>query len=216
MNDWIAADWPAPEKIVAGTTLRNNDLSSLPLPGEVCWLNQVHGKDVVTAGPFETPPEADGSAGRGAGYVCAVRTADCLPVLMCSADGSVFAAAHAGWRGLAAGVIENTLAKLDVAPTDLLVWLGPAISQPSFEVGEEVREAFLAVDQQAGDCFMANSRQRWQADLYGLARRRLTAAGVRNVFGGGFCTFLDGESFFSYRRDPKCGRMVSFVGLNTP
>jgi len=179
MNDWIAADWPAPENIVAGTTLRSNDQTSLPLSGEVCWLSQVHGTNVVTAGQFDSPPEADGSAGRGAAFICAVQTADCLPVLICSTDGSVFAAAHAGWRGLAAGVIENTLAKLEVDPADLLIWLGPAISQPSFEVGDEVREAFLSVDREAGECFEANSRQRWQADLYGLARRRLSAAGVR-------------------------------------
>jgi YfiH family protein len=216
MDDWIAADWPAPENIVAGTTLRNNDMSSLPLYGEYCWLSQVHGTNIVSAGHFDAPPEADGATGCGAEYVCAVRTADCLPVLMCSTDGSVFAAVHAGWRGLAAGVIENTLARLETDPADLLVWLGPAISQPSFEVGDEVREAFLAVDPKAGECFEANSRQRWQADLYGLARRRLDAAGVRNVFGGGFCTFLEEERFFSYRRDPKCGRLVSFVGLNTP
>ncbi len=216
MNDWIAADWPAPENIVAGTTLRNHDLSSLPLSGEHCRLSQVHGTNVISAGHYDTPPEADGSTGSSADHVCVVRTADCLPVLMCSTDGSVFAAAHAGWRGLAAGVIENTLAKLEVDPADLLVWLGPAISQPSFEVGDEVREAFLLVDQGASDCFEANSRQRWQADLYGLARRRLNAAGVRNIFGGGFCTYLDDERFFSYRRDPECGRLVSFVGLNTP
>jgi len=216
MNDWIAADWPAPENIVAGTTLRGHDLSSLPLSGEQCWLSQVHGTNVVSAGHFDTPPEADGSTGCGAGNVCVVCTADCLPVLMCSTDGSVFAAAHAGWRGLAAGVIENTLAKLEVHPADLLIWLGPAISQPSFEVGDEVREAFLQVDRDADNCFEVNSRQRWQADLYGLARRRLNAAGVRNIFGGGFCTYLDDERFFSYRRDPGCGRLVSFVGLNTP
>jgi purine-nucleoside/S-methyl-5'-thioadenosine phosphorylase / adenosine deaminase len=216
MNDWIAADWPAPENIVAGTTLRGHDLSSLPLSGKQCWLRQVHGTKVVSAGHFDTPPEADGSTGRGTGNVCVVCTADCLPVLMCSTDGSVFAAAHAGWRGLAAGVIENTLAKLEVDPADLLVWLGPAISQPSFEVGDKVREAFLQVDPDADTCFEVNSRQRWQADLYGLARRRLNAAGVRNIFGGSFCTYLDEERFFSYRRDPGCGRLVSFVGLNTP
>lgn len=216
MNDWVAADWPAPSSIIAGTTLRNHDLSSLPLPGEYCWLSQVHGTNIVAATHFDAPPAADGSTGHDAGYVCVVRTADCLPVLMCATDGSVFAAAHAGWRGLAAGVIENTLAKLDLDPADLLVWLGPAISQPSFEVGDEVKEAFLLADPGASDCFEANSRRRWQADLYGLARRRLNAAGVRNIFGGDFCTYLDDERFFSYRRDPECGRLVSFVGLNTP
>ena len=216
MSDWIAADWSAPENIVAGTTLRTADEAALPLPGEPCWLNQVHGSNVVSAGPFDTPPDADGSINGKSGFICAVRTADCLPVLMCSADGAAFAAAHAGWRGLAAGVIENTIAKLKVNAADLRVWLGPAISQPSFEVGDEVREAFLSHDPNAGGCFEANSRGRWQADLYGLARQRLHAAGVSDVSGGGFCTYTDRDRFYSYRRNPDCGRMVSFVGLKTP
>jgi len=216
MNDWIAADWSAPENIVAGTTLRTADVAALPLPGEPCWLNQVHGSDIVSAGPFDTPPDADASINGRPEFVCVVRTADCLPVLMCSADGGVFAAAHAGWRGLAGGVIENTIAKLKVKAADLRVWLGPAISQPSFEVGDEVREAFLSHDPNAGGCFEANSRGRWQADLYGLARQRLHAAGVSDVSGGGFCTYIDRDRFYSYRRNPDCGRMVSFVGLKTP
>ena len=216
MNDWIAADWPAPENIVAGTTLRTHDLSVLPLPGEPCWLNQVHGTTVVTADDFHAPPDADASVQGSAPFFCVVRTADCLPVLMCTKDGAVFAAAHAGWRGLAAGIIENTVTKLGADPADLLVWLGPAISQPSFEVGDEVREAFLLSDPNAADCFEANSRGRWQADLYGLARRRLDAAGVNKIFGGGFCTYLDDKRFFSYRRDPECGRLATFIGLNTP
>ena len=216
MSDWITADWPAPAEIVAGTTLRTHDLAVLPVPGECCWLRQVHGTNIVSAGHFDTPPTADGSVGGSSGHVCVVQTADCLPVLMCAADGSAFAAAHAGWRGLAAGVIENALARLAVDPADLLVWLGPAISQPSFEVGDEVREAFLLSDPAAESCFEANARGRWQADLYSLARRRLNAAGVSNVFGGGFCTYLDDARFFSYRRDSDCGRLISFVGLKTP
>lgn len=216
MSDWVAADWPAPENIVAGTTLRTNDLATLPVPGEYCWLHQVHGTNIVSAGHFDTPPVADGSISDPSGHVCVVQTADCLPVLMCSADGSVFAAAHAGWRGLAAGVIENTLAKLAVDPAGMLVWLGPAISQPSFEVGDEVREAFLVSDPGAIGCFEANARGRWQADLYALARRRLNAAGVGNIFGGSFCTYLDDARFFSYRRNPDCGRLVSFVGQKAP
>jgi purine-nucleoside/S-methyl-5'-thioadenosine phosphorylase / adenosine deaminase len=216
MSDWLAANWPAAENIVAGTTLRNYDQPSLPLSGTPCWLNQVHGTNVVTAGRFGAPPDADGVVGRGAGSVCVVRSADCLPVLMCATDGSVFAAAHAGWRGLAAGILENTLAMLDLDPRQLLVWFGPAISQPSFEVGDEVRQEFLRSDPDAGDCFTANARQRWQADLYALARRRLQAAGVRNIFGGGLCTYLDRERFFSYRRNPECGRLVTFVGLRSP
>ncbi len=216
MSSWIAADWPAPPGIIAGTTLRTHGESALPVAGNPCWLRQVHGADVVTAGPFDTPPEADGSTNGAAGHFCVVRSADCLPVLMCSTDGSVFGAAHAGWRGLAAGIIENTIARLAVKPGDLQVWLGPAISQPSFEVGAEVREAFMDHDARASACFDANARGRWQADLYGLARQRLVAAGVSRVFGGGFCTYLDIEQFDSYRRDPECGRAVSFVGVKSP
>jgi len=196
--------------------LRTHDLSALPLPGEPCWLNQVHGTHIVTSGRFDKPPEADGATSGDSGHVCVVRTADCLPLLICSGDGSVFAAVHAGWRGLAAGVIENAIAKLGRNPADLLVWFGPAISQPAFEVGAEVREAFLISDANATACFEANSRGRWQADLYGLARRRLNAAGVTNIFGGGLCTYLDDERFFSYRRDPDCGRLVSFIGPKSP
>ncbi len=216
MNDWIAADWSAPRHIVAGTILKGTAESTLPLPGNPCYLNQVHGSKVVIAGRFDSPPSADGSVSGNSKYVCVVRTADCLPVLLCSADGSVFGAAHAGWRGLAAGVIENTIAALSADPAEVLVWLGPAISQPSFEVGEEVRAVFVKVDPKAAECFVANSRGRWQADLYGLAKQRLLAAGVRNISGGGYCTYLDEQRFHSYRRDPACGRMVSFVGSNAP
>jgi YfiH family protein len=216
MSDWIAADWPAPKTIVAGTTLRTGDASALPLLGQPCWLNQVHGSTVVAAGSYDEAPEADASVKGPDPFWCAVRTADCLPVLVCSEDGGVFGAAHAGWRGLAAGVIENTVALLDHDPSNLLVWLGPAISQPSFEVGDEVRAAFVAHDASAGACFAANTRGRWQADLYGLARQRLTSVGVSQVYGGGFCTFLDDKRFYSYRRNPDCGRLVSFVGLRAP
>jgi len=201
---------------VAGTLLKGSGEAELPLPGRPCILRQVHGTDVVTAGPFEAPPEADASVGKDSKHICVVRTADCLPVLMCAADGRVFGAAHAGWRGLAAGVIETTLAKMAVDPAELLVWLGPAISQPSFEVGDEVKAAFVAVDPGATTCFIPNARGRWQADLYGLARQRLASAGVRHIYGGGYCTYLDIQRFHSYRRDPGCGRMLSFVGSNSP
>ncbi|MCP4303216.1 MAG: peptidoglycan editing factor PgeF [Gammaproteobacteria bacterium] len=213
--DWIRADWPAPGNIVAGTTLRTGSIASLELPGEPCWLNQVHGADVVSAGHFDDPPAADASVGCKAGDVCAVRTADCLPVLFCASDGAEVAAAHAGWRGLAEGIIEATVAKINRAPDDLLVWLGPAISQPAFEVGPEVKAAFIAQDPRAEGCFVANDRGRWQADLYELARRRLTAIDITRIHGGGYCTFADEERFFSYRRNPDCGRMVSFVAIKT-
>lgn len=216
MTDWIAADWPAPRHIIAGTMLRSAGDSALPVSGEPFFLNQVHGSDVVIAGYFDSPPSADGSVSGNSKYVCVVRTADCLPVLLCSTDGSVFGAAHAGWRGLAAGVIEKTIAALSADPADVLVWLGPAISQPSFEVGEDVRKVFVSGDPKAAECFVANSRGRWQADLYGLARQKLTAAGVLDIHGGGYCTYLDEQRFHSYRRDPACGRLVSFVGSTRP
>lgn len=213
--DWMKADWPAPETIVAGTTLRNVGLADLELPGEPCWLNQVHGADVVVAGRFDKPPDADGAISQNPGDVCVVRTADCLPILFCSTTGDEVAAAHAGWRGLAAGIIEATVAKMTRDAGDLLAWLGPAISQPAFEVGEEVRQALLANDPAAACCFVANDRGRWQADLYALARRRLAAAGVTDIYGGGYCTYADRERFFSYRRSQDCGRMVSFVAIKT-
>jgi hypothetical protein len=214
-TEWIPADWPAPDKIVAGTTLRGGSIASLELPGEPSWLNQQHGTNVVAAGLYDTPPDADASVGHKPGDVCVVKTADCLPVLFCSTDGAEIAAAHAGWRGLAEGVIEATVAKIAHEPGDLLAWMGPAISQPAFEVGDEVKDAFVAHDPGSAACFLENERGRWQADLYELARRRLSALGVTAVFGGGYCTYTDCERFFSYRRDPGCGRMVSFVAIKT-
>ena len=210
----IRPEWPAPASIVAGTTLL--DTPDDALPAGIALLNQVHGPRVVAIDEVRAaaePLDADAVTGFAAGHVCAVRTADCLPVLFCTRDGSEIAAAHAGWRGLAAGVLENTVAALRSGPAELLAWFGPAISQPNFEVGDEVREAFTAQDPDAAMCFAANERGRWQADLYALGRRRLAAAGVTRVFGGGWCTFADSARFHSYRRDPDCGRMVSFIAL---
>lgn len=210
----ITPDWPAPANVVAGSTTRNS--ASGELPEDLCYLNQVHGAVVVPAAALRDgaePPDADAVTASRAGEVCAVRTADCLPVLFCSTDGARAAAAHAGWRGLAAGVLENTIDALGVAPDTLMVWLGPAIARPNFEVGDEVRAAFLAHDADAAACFEPNPRGRWQADLYALAKQRLAGAGVEAVFGGGWCTFADPERFFSYRRGKDTGRMVSFVTL---
>ena len=210
----IIPDWPAPPNIVAGTTIIGTRDDALP--DGIRWLNQVHGARVVPIADVraaETPPDADAVTGNSAGDVCAVRTADCVPVLFCARDGSEVAAAHAGWRGLVAGVLENTVAALDAAPAELLAWLGPAISQPNFEVGEEVRQAFLGDDAGAAACFAPNARGRWQADLYALAARRLAGCGVTAVYGARWCTFADPRRFHSYRRDPDCGRMVSFAGL---
>ncbi|MEL7187590.1 MAG: peptidoglycan editing factor PgeF [Pseudomonadota bacterium] len=214
--DWIRADWPAPASVVAGTTLRSRDGKALPVAGTPCWLQQVHGSRVVAASAYDDMPEADASVSGDEGYICVVRTADCLPVLLCSRDGLSFAAAHAGWRGLAAGVLENTVATLGVAGSELLAWLGPAISQPSFEVGGEVRAAFVDHDAQAAMFFEPNARGRWQADLYGLARQRLASVGVNDTYGGGLCTVADEKRFFSYRRDADSGRMLSFIATASP
>jgi YfiH family protein len=207
---WIAAEWPAPEGIVAGTTLRGSDFE---LPAAPRWLNQVHGADVARwedLGAGEAP-EADAIVSSQSDSLCVVRTADCLPVLLCARDGSEIAAVHAGWRGLAAGVIEAAIDALQTAPANLLAWFGPAISQPAFEVGAEVREAFCAASAAAETAFERNSRGRWQADLYRLGRQRLSAAGVDKVYGGGLCTHQDAERFYSYRRDGSTGRLLSFI-----
>lgn len=210
-DDWIRAEWPAPDGIVAGTTLRH---SKFELPVKPQWLNQVHGARVVRAQSrdFDNgPPDADSIVADKPGDICVVSTADCLPVLFCSEDGGEIAAAHAGWRGLAAGIIEQSISAMAAQPEELLVWLGPAISQPAYEVDAEVRDLFLASDDAADAAFVANQRGRWQADLYLLARQRLRNAGVSRVFGGGLCTYADKARFYSYRRDGSTGRMLSFV-----
>jgi len=210
----ITPNWPVPENVFAGTTTRNaaDDL----LPEGVSFLNQVHGATVVTAETVRGSQEAvnaDAVVGFEPGDICAVRTADCLPVLFCSADGRNIAAAHAGWRSLAGGVLENTVAAMQCRAADLVAWFGPAISQANFEVGEDVRSVFISTDPAAEVLFTANDRGRWQADLYGLARRRLHQCGVQAIYGGGLCTFADSRSFYSYRRAAETGRMVSFVAL---
>lgn len=211
-TEWLSADWPAPSTIVAGTTLRSG--ADFRLPAEPRWLRQVHGTQVVHVDDdafAAGPPEADASIADRPGTICVVRTADCLPVLFASRDGSEIGAAHAGWRGLAAGVLEATVQALGSDPEELLAWLGPGISQPAFEVGPEVRAAFLDRDAAAESAFLENARGRWQADLERLARQRLAAAGVTAVYGCGLCTYSDPGRFYSYRRDGETGRMVSFV-----
>lgn len=210
-GDWIRADWPAPSNVLAGTTLRGSDFE---LPAESLWLDQVHGARVVraaTADFDDGPPAADAIVADQSGICCIVRTADCLPVLLCAADGSEIAAVHAGWRGLAAGIVDATIAAMGPPASDILAWFGPAISQPAFEVGAEVRDAFLANDSAAEIAFVVNDRGRWQADLYSLAAQQLANAGVRQVFGGGLCTYADKSRFYSYRRDGDTGRLQSFI-----
>jgi YfiH family protein len=164
-------------------------------------------------GPRARPPTADASVARGPGHVCAIRVADCMPVLFAARDGSVVGAAHAGWRGLAGGVLEATIGRLGVPATELIAWMGPAIGPKHFEVGQDVRVAFTATDAGAASAFVANARGRWQGDLYALARRRLSALGVSGIYGGGWCTFAEAGRFFSYRRDGQCGRMAALIWI---
>lgn len=189
---------------------------ALTLPAEPFWLHQVHGCDVADADVASTgsPCAADAAVATQPGRVCAVLTADCLPVLFCSRAGDWVAAAHAGWRGLAAGVLERAVARAPVPPAGVLAWLGPAIGPGAFEVGPEVRTAFLADDAGAAACFAPSPAGRWLADLYGLARRRLTQCGVGSVGGGGLCTYTDARRFFSFRRDGTTGRMASVIWLD--
>jgi purine-nucleoside/S-methyl-5'-thioadenosine phosphorylase / adenosine deaminase len=190
------------------------------LPAEPIWLTQVHGTRVVDVGALGafgdavgSASEADAAVARTPGRVCVIQVADCMPVLFAARDGSAVGAAHAGWRGLAGGVLEQTIAKLGVPPAQLVAWLGPTISQKNFEVGDDVRAAFTKDDAGAAVAFEANSRGRWQCDLYALARRRLAALGVSDVSGGGWCTFADPTRFFSFRRDGQCGRMVALIWM---
>ena len=211
-TDWIHAEWPVAENIVAGTTTRESGMPDLPT--EPLWLNQVHGATVLSASDpvfGEVPPDADAIVATNTNDVLAVKTADCLPVLLCSKSGDEVAAAHCGWRGLATGILANTVAAMATPPDDLLVWFGPAISQFAYEVGDDVRDAFVLVDGEAAACFTSNDNGRWQADLYGLARLKLAATGVTQIFGGGLCTFNDPKRFFSYRRERSSGRIISFI-----
>lgn len=237
--DWIEPEWPAPSGVRAVATTRRGGLSRGPyaswnlgdhvgddpaavdanrrllrerlgLPAEPLWLRQVHGCTVADVGGCE----ADAAVAFAPGQVCAVLTADCLPLLFCDRSGTRVAAVHAGWRGLAAGVIEAAVARLGVAPDSLLCWLGPAIGPEAFEVGDEVRQAFLTHGPSGGEvAFRPSPSGRWLADLYALAGLRLRALGVSGVWGGGLCTYQDAERFFSYRRDGLTGRMASLVWI---
>jgi len=245
---FIEPDWPAPAGVFALSSTRQGGASlppfdsfnlaqhvaddpalvaanrellarALPAGSEVQWLHQVHGVRVVQAGQGAACPEADASWSEQAGAVCAVMTADCLPVLFCSRSGDRVAAAHAGWRGLLGGVLEATVEALAAPPGELLAWLGPAIGPRAFEVGAEVRDAFLTAqgaDQQAIEhCFQPSTARagHYFADLYALARIRLNAAGLTGVYGGDYCTYSDAQRFFSYRRDGQTGRMASLIML---
>jgi YfiH family protein len=209
----IVPDWPAPPGVRALVTTRGE--ADPPLPGAPAWLRQVHGADVVDAALAADAPQADASFARAANVVCVVKAADCLPVLLADDAASVVGAAHAGWRGLAAGVLEATVDAMRVAPERLLAWLGPAIGPKAYEVGPEVREAFLARDARAAAAFTQNRPGHWLLDLYLVARQRLAARGVTRVFGGAFCTYSDPARFPSFRRDGSRERIAAFVWLES-
>jgi len=238
----IIPNWPAPARVWAVSTTRLGGISSPPydslnlaghvgddpvrvagnrrqlaavlgLSTEPAWLEQVHGIHAVAAETVSAPVVADAAWTREPSRPCVVMTADCLPVLLCDRAGTVVAAVHAGWRGLAGGVIAATVARMGVPPMELLAWLGPAIGPEAFEVGEEVRDAFIALDRASASCFQPSPAGRWLADIYGLARLQLRRLYVTAVYGGHACTFGEPERFFSYRRESATGRMASLIWL---
>ncbi len=240
--EWLEPEWPAPPGVRVISTLRQGGSSLVPyaslnlathvgdasanveanrrllrsaahLPSEPMWLEQVHGTEVVSHDGRSDVPRADAAMTQGRRRVCAVLTADCLPVVLADRAGSRVAVAHAGWRGLAQGVVEATVRALHCPPAELLAWLGPAIGQQAFEVGAEVRDAFVARSAQLSGCFAENERGRFQADLCGLATALLADAGVTAVHGGGWCTASDPQRFFSFRRDGATGRMATLAWL---
>ena len=243
MIEVVRPDWEAPGSVRAISTTRVGGGSNAPfgslnlaehvgddpetvrlnrgkladgfgLPSEPVWLNQIHSTQVKRVNLAPVTESADASWTDKPGVVCAVMTADCLPLLLCDHTGVRVAAAHAGWRGLLNGIIESTLEALAVPGSQLLAWMGPAIGPDAFEVGDEVRQAFVAVDPGAATAFQAKGDGKWLADLYALTSRRLRAQGVDRISGGEYCTYTDSDRFFSYRRDGVTGRMASLIWID--
>jgi len=236
--DWIVPGWPAPANVKALITTRAGGVSKGPfasfnlglrtgddpqavaanrdrlnslLPQQPSWLRQVHGTSVIEADTLAGRPEADAGIARRPGTVCAVLVADCIPVLLADRAGTTIAIAHAGWRGLAGGVIENTARRMAVDPRGLIAYLGPGIGPGAFEVGADVRDAFLACDADAAAAFTPHAAGKWLADLFLLARQRLRRAGVGEIHGGALCTYSNARRFFSYRRERTTGRMAALI-----
>jgi len=239
--DWIIPDWPTPPGVKAVSTTRAGGVSTgvyasfnlgehvgdapraaaenrrrlragLSLGHEPHWLKQVHGTTVARLDVGPTHGSADAAVISKPGEACVIMTADCLPVLFCDQAGTQVAAAHAGWRGLAAGVLEATLRSMNAKPETILAWLGPAIGPQAYEVGEDVRRAFVGASAEAEQAFKPGKVPgKWWCDLYLLASQRLHRMGVRQIHGGGFCTYTERERFFSFRRDGETGRMATLI-----
>jgi YfiH family protein len=239
---FLYPDWPAPENVRAVNTTRRGGVSAaayhsfnlaghvgddptgvaenrarlraaLHLPADPLWMRQVHGTDVVDAAVVSGGIEADGAYTNRKNIVCAVLTADCLPIFICNRQGTEVGLLHAGWRGLAGGIIEAGLRAFRSSADDLLVWFGPAIGAHAYEVGDDVRNAFVTSEPQTANAFAAGNPGKWYLDLYGLARMRLAAHGVRATYGGRSCTAKQPDLFFSHRRDGVTGRMASLIWL---
>ena len=217
--EFVIPDWTVPARALVTTRALGDAKGNAvrerlrrQVPAEPCWLKQVHGTTVVDASRYVGAVEADASFTHDRSVVCAVMAADCMPVLLADEKGEAVGAAHAGWRGLSAGVIEATVAAMGIPAARLHAWLGPAIGPTAYEVGPEVREAFLAKDLKAESAFTANRPGHWLLDLYAVARQRLASLGVLRVGGGSFCTHSDSR-FYSYRRDKTSGRMAAIIWL---
>lgn len=238
--DWVVPQWAAPSSVQGFVTTRNAtaanrsfDLGRMRpdadtpaiaenrrlveafLPAKPVWLEQVHGAAVISVGndaaSHVSLPRADAAVTREPGIVLAVRVADCMPVMLSDREGGVIGISHAGWRGLAAGVLENTIDAMRSPPERIVAWLGPAIGPRAFEVGEDVHDAFVRHDARAAACFVQTGRLKWHADLAALARMRLADHGIASVHGGELCTHSDPARFFSFRRDGAIGRMAAFL-----
>jgi len=243
---FIYPDWPAPENVNAVMTTRHGGVSQIPfdtmnlgahvgdvpedvaqnrmllsqsleLPNYPLWLNQVHGTEIANHTKNQAGDDADAIVSRKSAEVCSIMTADCLPVLFCTISGDVIAAAHAGWRGLQSGILEKCVSEMGCNTDQILAWLGAAIGPSAFEVGDEVRDAFLSVHKESALAFVLKdgTKGKWLADIYQLARMHLGKAGVSsgNIYGGGFCTYSDESRFYSYRREARTGRMASLIWL---
>ena len=229
MADFIYPDWPAPACVKAMTTTRwfgnlaghveddpemlatRRDMLRRQLPADPLWLTQVHGAQCVSAENAPAGVEADACIARSPGHVCAILTADCLPILLCDTEGTIVAAIHAGWRGLVAGVVESTVRAMAIPGNQLLAWLGPGIGPQAYEVGRDVWLEFSGYDGGALKMFAEQPNGKWLCDLYGIARQQLARVGIERVWGGDHCTFSERKQFFSHRRDGQTGRMATLI-----